>query len=109
MTSEVDLGKREGSDLVEIELGRKVESAVDLGRNEESAGVLVVDLGRKVGSDIDVVCDSGKKGGCDVLYISLMGVPPAVFAVATELLGSITAKWDDNKGRSVSDAIMVLL
>ena len=106
MTSEVDLGKREGSDLVEIELGRKVESAVDLGRNEESAGVLVVDL---VGSDIDVVCDSGKKGGCDVLYISLMGVPLAVFAVATELLGSITAKWDDNNGGSVSDAIMVLL
>lgn len=59
MTSAVDLEKREGSDLVEVDLGRKVESAVDLGRNEESA---VVDLGRKVGSDIEVVvCDSVKK------------------------------------------------
>ena len=41
---------------------------------------------------------------------SLVGVPlAAVFTVATELLGNTTAKWDDNTGRSVSDAITVLL
>lgn len=103
------MGKREGSDLVEVDLGRKVGSAVDLGRNEESAGVLVVDLVRKIGSDTEVMLDSGKKGGCDVLYMSLVGVPFAVFTAAAELLGNTTAKWDDNTGRSVSDAIMVLL
>lgn len=121
MASEVDLGKREGSDLAEVDLGRiKVGSAVDLGRNdcEESAGVLcIVDLTvGKLGSENDIevdVLDSGKeKGGCDVLrYMSsLVGVPlAAVFTVATELLGNTTAKWDDNMGRSVSDAITVLL
>ena len=70
LTSEVDLGKRVGSDLVEVDLGRKVESAVDFGRSEESAGVLVVDLMvGKTGSDssTEVVLDSGEKGGCDVL------------------------------------------
>ena len=103
------MGKREGSDLVEVDLGRKVGSAVDLSRNEESAGVLMVDLVTKLGSGIEVMLDSGKKGGCDVLYMSLVGVPLAVFTAATELLGNTIAKWDDDGGRSMSDAIMVLL
>lgn len=70
MTSEVDLGKRErGSDLVEeeeeVDLGRKVGSDVDLGRNEESAGVLEVDL--KIGSVDKTEVVLKKRGGCEVL------------------------------------------
>jgi hypothetical protein len=111
LTSEVDFGKRErGCDLVEeVDLGRKVGSAVDLGRSD--GGVLADDL--KISSDkTEVVLDSGKKlGGCDVLCASLaVGVTLAVFIVATELLGNTaTTKWDVARGRSVSDTITVLL
>lgn len=44
-----------------------------------------------------------------MLYSSLMGVPLAIMVVTAELLGNTAAKWDDNTGRSVSDAIMALL
>lgn len=100
----VAVDKSEGSDLAEVETGRKKWSVVDLGWSEES----VFDVGRKVGSDInEVVLDSGKNEYCDVLCITISLVD--VLLAAAGLLGNTTMICDEDTCRGVSDAMMVLL